>query len=84
MIIDGEDPAAAAVYNGSANFSAKALTWSFENITRYHGAEWKPVVDAFRIRFDRLFDAALTAERLAEEEGMTVPDPPGGMDACRY
>ena len=30
MIVDQDDPADATLYNGSANYSAKALEWSFE------------------------------------------------------
>lgn len=39
MVIDGDDPAGATLYNGSANDSAKALKESFENVTRYSAAQ---------------------------------------------
>jgi hypothetical protein len=55
-----------AVFNGSANYSPKAFKQSWENVTRYKGAAFKPVLDAFRGRFQRLFDAAQTAADLPD------------------
>lgn len=73
MIVDQDDPAGAALYNGSANYSAKAMKWSFENITRYKGAAYRQTVDAFTARFGKMFTEAKTKAKLASEDHLTVP-----------
>ena len=73
MVIDAEDPSAATLYNGSANYSAKALKWSFENVTRYRGSELRAVVEAFTSRFERVFADAKPKDRLASEDHLTIP-----------
>jgi phosphatidylserine/phosphatidylglycerophosphate/cardiolipin synthase-like enzyme len=75
MLIDENDPTGATLYNGSANYSAKALKYSFENVTRYQSSQFRPVVDAFTARFARMFadgqdKAALSAS------GVTAPTCP--------
>lgn len=60
MIIDEEDPTGAALYNGSANYSSRAMQYSFENVTRYQGDAYRAVVDAFTARFANMFTAAQT------------------------
>ncbi|HEY5923299.1 MAG TPA: phospholipase D-like domain-containing protein [Kofleriaceae bacterium] len=72
MIVDQDDPSAAAVYNGSANYSAKALKWSFENIARYKGSELRQVVDTFTARFTKMFADAKDKAGMAAE-GHPVP-----------
>jgi phosphatidylserine/phosphatidylglycerophosphate/cardiolipin synthase-like enzyme len=75
MIVDQDDPTMVAVYNGSANYSAKAFKWSFENVTRYRGAELRQLVDAFTARFTKMFaDAADKAAMAAA--GHPVPSCP--------
>lgn len=76
MLIDADDPSAAALYNGSANYSAKAMKWSFENITRYSSAQYRQLVDAFTARFAQLFAQAKPKAQLAAEDGMQVPGCP--------
>jgi phosphatidylserine/phosphatidylglycerophosphate/cardiolipin synthase-like enzyme len=73
MVIDGDDPAGATVFNGSANYSAKALKWSFENVTRYPGAQYRQVVEAFAARFAKLFADGKDKARLAAEDHLTAP-----------
>lgn len=73
MLVDAEDPAKAALYNGSANYSAKAMKWSFENITRYRATEYRQLVDAFTARFDRLYAESKDKTTLAAEDGIDVP-----------
>lgn len=73
MVIDGEDPAQATVFNGSANYSAKAMKWSFENVTRYRGSALRSVVEAFTGRFERVFAQAKTKDALAAEDHLTIP-----------
>jgi len=73
MLIDAEDPAKATLYNGSANYSAKALKWSFENVTRYRGSALRNVVEAFTGRFERVFAQAKTKTALAAEDHLTIP-----------
>ena len=73
MIVDQDDPSGATLYNGSANYSAKAMKWSFENVTRYKGAAYRQVVDAFTARFTRLFTEAKTKAKLASEDHLTAP-----------
>ena len=73
MLIDAEDPALATAYNGSANYSAKALKWSFENVTRYRGSALRNVVEAFTGRFERVFAQAKTKDALAAEDHLTIP-----------
>ena len=75
MIVDQDDPSSVAVYNGSANYSAKALKWSFENVTRYRGTELRQVVDAFTARFTKLFADAKDKDGMAAE-GHPVPSCP--------
>jgi phosphatidylserine/phosphatidylglycerophosphate/cardiolipin synthase-like enzyme len=75
MIVDQDDPSAASVYNGSANYSAKALKWSFENVTRYRGSELREVVDAFTARFTKLFADAKDKTGMAAA-GHPVPSCP--------
>jgi phosphatidylserine/phosphatidylglycerophosphate/cardiolipin synthase-like enzyme len=75
MIVDGDDPAGATLYNGSANYSAKALKWSFENVTRYRGGEFREVVDAFTARFAKMFADAKDKAAMATD-GHVVPTCP--------
>ncbi len=75
MIVDQEDPSGVAVYNGSANYSAKALKWSFENVTRYRGSEFRQVVDAFTARFTKMFADAKDKAGMAAD-GHPVPSCP--------
>ncbi|MBL0214648.1 MAG: phosphatidylserine/phosphatidylglycerophosphate/cardiolipin synthase family protein [Myxococcales bacterium] len=73
MIIDQEDPTGATLYNGSANYSAKAMKWSFENVTRYTGAPYRQVVDAFTARFGKMFADGKTKDKLAAEDHISAP-----------
>ncbi len=73
MIVDADDPSGATLYNGSANYSAKALRWSFENVTRYRGAEYRQVVEAFAARFATMFSIGKTAAKLSSEDHITAP-----------
>lgn len=75
MLIDAGTPDA-ALYNGSANYSSKALKWSFENVARYQGQDFAGVVDAFAARFESIFAAAKTKEQLQEENGIEAPGCP--------
>jgi len=54
MIIDEDIAGGAVLYNGSANYSARAMSYSFENVTRYDSKTYKPVVDAFTARFAKM------------------------------
>jgi len=72
MIVDQDDPSGATLYNGSANYSAKALKWSFENVTRYKSAEFRQLVDAFTARFTKLFADSKDKAGMATE-GHAVP-----------
>lgn len=81
MLIDAEEPAGAALYNGSANYSAKALKWSFENVTRYQSAAYRQLVDAFTARFAQLFAQGKTKERAAAEDGLAIPSCPLDIDS---
>jgi hypothetical protein len=65
-------PSICSPYNGSANYSAKAMKWSFENVTRYKGAAYRQVVDAFTARFTKMFTEAKTKAKLASEDHLTV------------
>jgi len=58
MIVDEDDTSNAALYNGSANYSSRAMQYSFENVTRYRGEAYRQVVDAFTARFANMFTAA--------------------------
>jgi hypothetical protein len=75
-MIDAEDPSGAALYNGSANYSAKALKWSFENVTRYPSAQYRQIVDAFTARFSQLFTQAKTKAKVASEDHLDIPSCP--------
>jgi phosphatidylserine/phosphatidylglycerophosphate/cardiolipin synthase-like enzyme len=72
MLIDENDPAGATLYNGSANYSAKALKYSFENVTRYRSSQYRSVVDAFTARFANMFAAGQDKAALAAS-GVTAP-----------
>jgi phosphatidylserine/phosphatidylglycerophosphate/cardiolipin synthase-like enzyme len=72
MIIDEEDPTGATLYNGSANYSSRAMSYSFENVTRYQSATYREVVDAFTARFAKMFDAAQDKAGLAADH-VTAP-----------
>jgi len=76
MIVDAEDPAKAAVYNGSANYSAKALKYSFENVTRYTNGTHRQLVDAFTARFAQLFTQAKTKPQAKTEDHLDIPSCP--------
>ncbi len=80
MIIDAEDPAKATLYNGSANYSAKALKLSFENVTKYGNTTHREIVDAFTARFAQLFTQAKTSAKLASEDGIDLPACPLNID----
>ncbi|HEY5951606.1 MAG TPA: phospholipase D-like domain-containing protein [Kofleriaceae bacterium] len=75
MVVDQDDPSGATLYNGSANYSAKALKWSFENVTRYKGSEFRPLVDSFSARFTKLFADAKDKDGMAAD-GHPVPSCP--------
>jgi phosphatidylserine/phosphatidylglycerophosphate/cardiolipin synthase-like enzyme len=75
MVIDEDDPENAVLYNGSANYSARAMSYSFENVTRYQGPSYRAVVDAFTGRFARMFGGAEDKATLASE-GVTIPSCP--------
>jgi len=72
MIVDHEDTTGATLYNGSANYSAKALKYSFENVTRYRSGEFRQLVDAFTARFTKLFADSKDKAAMAAE-GHPVP-----------
>jgi phosphatidylserine/phosphatidylglycerophosphate/cardiolipin synthase-like enzyme len=72
MLIDENSTTGATLYNGSANYSAKALKYSFENVTRYRSAQYRPVVDAFTARFARMFAIGQDKAALAAS-GVTAP-----------
>ncbi len=80
MIVDQDDPAGAALYNGSANYSAKALKWSFENVTRYRSTELRQLVDTFTARFTTLFADAQDKASLAAT-GTSIPSCPLDTDS---
>jgi phosphatidylserine/phosphatidylglycerophosphate/cardiolipin synthase-like enzyme len=73
MIIDEEDPANATLYNGSANYSSRAMSYSFENVTRYRGEAYREIVDAFTARFATMFSAAQDKAGLASIDHVTAP-----------
>ncbi|HEY4182607.1 MAG TPA: phospholipase D-like domain-containing protein [Kofleriaceae bacterium] len=73
MIIDAGATAGSALYNGSANYSAKALKWSWENVARYPGSQYKTLVDTFAARFDHMFSMAKDAAKLKTEDNRTAP-----------
>ncbi len=73
MLVDAGEPGAGALYNGSANYSAKALKNSFENVTRYSAASYRPVVDAFNARFQQLFAQSKDKATLAAEDHLDIP-----------
>ena len=79
MLVDAGEPEA-TLWNGSANYSAKALKWSFENLNRYRAAEFRNLVAAFETRFEKVFEAARTRDALAAEEGLAVPACPLDLD----
>jgi phosphatidylserine/phosphatidylglycerophosphate/cardiolipin synthase-like enzyme len=73
MLVDSDEPGAGALYNGSANYSAKALSHSFENVTRYGAASYRPLVEAFGARFQQLFTQSKDKATLATEDGLQIP-----------
>ena len=75
MLVDQDDPTGATLYNGSANYSAKALKWSFENVTRYRGTEFRQVVDSFAARFAKMWSDAKDKAGMAAD-GYMVPSCP--------
>jgi phosphatidylserine/phosphatidylglycerophosphate/cardiolipin synthase-like enzyme len=75
MLVDPDDPAGAQLYNGSANYSSKALKWSFENVTRYRGSEYRQIVDAFAARFAKMFGDAQDKASMAAS-GHEIPSCP--------
>ena len=80
MIVDANDPADATLYNGSANYSAKALKFSFENVARYSTAQYRAVVDAFTARFEQMFAQGKDKAHLASEDHITAPTCPLSID----
>jgi len=64
MLIDEDDPTGATLYNGSANYSSRAMQYSFENVTRY-ASDHREIVDAFTGRFAKMFGAAQAKADLA-------------------
>lgn len=80
MLVDAEVPAKATLYNGSANYSAKALKLSFENVTRYTTASHREIVEAFTARFGQLFAQAKTKAKLKSEDNLAVPGCPLDVD----
>jgi phosphatidylserine/phosphatidylglycerophosphate/cardiolipin synthase-like enzyme len=75
MIIDEDDPSGATLYNGSANYSSRAMSYSFENVTRYRGAAYREIVDTFTARFAKMFEAAKDKAGLAAAN-VTAPSCP--------
>ncbi len=75
MLVDQDDPTGATLYNGSANFSAKALKWSFENIARYRGSDLRQLTDAFTARFQKMFADAETRDQM-HADGHDIPNCP--------
>jgi HKD family nuclease len=75
MLVDQDNPTGATLYNGSANYSAKALKWSFENVTRYKSTEMRQLVDAFTARFTKMFTEAKDRAGM-QAEGHAVPSCP--------
>lgn len=73
MLIDAGDPAKATLYNGSANYSSKALKFSFENVTRYTVGSHRAIVDAFSARFDQMFAQGKDKAKLAADDHITAP-----------
>jgi phosphatidylserine/phosphatidylglycerophosphate/cardiolipin synthase-like enzyme len=71
MVIDGdgEEP---VLFNGSANYSSKALKFSFENVARYRGDAFAELDRMFADRFERIFAEAQTRDELAAD-GITIP-----------
>ena len=80
MVVDAEVPAKATLYNGSANYSAKALKLSFENITRYTNTGHREIVDSFTARFGQLFTQAKTKAKLKVDDQLDVPSCPLNID----
>lgn len=80
MLIDAEVPAKASLYNGSANYSAKAFKLSFENIARYTNASHREIVDAFTARFGQLFAQSKTKAKLESEDNLDIPACPLNID----
>ncbi len=76
MVIDAEGTTGATLYNGSANYSAKALKYSFENVTRYSAATHRQIVDAFAARFAQLFTQGKTKAKVAAEDHLDIPSCP--------
>lgn len=72
MIIDEDIQGGAILYNGSANYSARAMNYSFENVTRYDSKSYKPIVDAFAGRFAKMRSQAQTKDELTAA-GITPP-----------
>ena len=75
MLVDQDDPAGAQLFNGSANYSSKALKYSFENVTRYKSTEFRQIVDAFSARFTKMFADAKDKAGMAAD-GHPVPNCP--------
>ena len=72
MVVDaGTDDA--VLWNGSANYSSKALKFSFENVARYTAADHGDVVEAFEARFDKIWAQARTKKQLAADDDIEVP-----------
>jgi phosphatidylserine/phosphatidylglycerophosphate/cardiolipin synthase-like enzyme len=72
MIVDEDISGGAVLYNGSANYSARAMSYSFENVTRYDSKTYRPIVDAFTARFAKMRSLAQTKEELTAA-GITPP-----------
>jgi hypothetical protein len=72
MIIDEDVSGGAILYNGSANYSARAMSYSFENVTRYDSKTYRPIVDSFTARFQKMRSLAQTKEELTAA-GVTPP-----------
>jgi phosphatidylserine/phosphatidylglycerophosphate/cardiolipin synthase-like enzyme len=78
MVVDAAVPNGATLYNGSANYSSKAMKYSFENVTRYSTAQYRQVVDAFSARFDQLFAQGKDKAKLKSEDNLDIPACPLG------
>jgi len=72
MIIDEDVAGGAILYNGSANYSARAMNYSFENVTRYDSKQYKPIVDAFTARFAKMRQVSMDKAALTAA-GITPP-----------
>jgi phosphatidylserine/phosphatidylglycerophosphate/cardiolipin synthase-like enzyme len=74
MVVDAATDAP-VLFNGSANYSTKALKFSFENVARYRGEAFAELDQHFANRFERIFAESETAGELAAG-GTVIPGCP--------